>query len=202
MAEKRDDALLLTERFTDAVRFAWRVHQGQLRKGTATPYLSHPLAVASLVLEDGGDEDEAIAGLLHDAIEDGGGRPVLEQIRSEFGDKVASIVWACSDTDQIPKPPWEERKRAYIEHVREAPAEVRRVSSADKLHNARAILKDYREIGDELWTRFTATREQTLWYYRELVKAFQEAGGGRLTDELSLVVSQLEAAIGSGGGGD
>jgi (p)ppGpp synthase/HD superfamily hydrolase len=196
MGEKRDDTRLLTERFTDAVGFARRVHQGQLRKGAATPYLSHPLAVASLVLEDGGDEDEAIAGLLHDAVEDGGGKPVLEQIRSDFGDRVASIVWACSDTDQEPKPPWKERKTAYLEHVRKASADVRRVSSADKLHNARAILKDYREIGDELWSRFSATRDETLWYYRELVKAFQEAGGGRLTDELGRVVSQLEAEIG------
>ena len=148
-----------------------------------------------LVLEDGGDEDEAIAGLLHDAVEDGGGQPVLEQIRSEFGDKVADIVWACSDTDQDPKPPWDERKRAYLEHAREASAEARRVSAADKLHNARAILKDYREIGDELWSRFHATRDETLWYYRELAKAFQEAGGGRLADELSRVVSQLEEEI-------
>ena len=185
----------MSERFPDAVRFAWRVHQRQPRKGTAVPYLSHLLAVASLVLEDGGDEDEAIAGLLHDAVEDGGGQPVLEEIRSEFGDKVADIVWACSDTDQTPKPPWEERKKAYIQHVRQASAEVRRVSAADKLHNARAILKDYREIGDRLWGRFKGTREQTLWYYRELVEAFREAGGGRLTDELDRVVSDLEGTV-------
>ncbi len=196
MAEQSSDILLLSERFTHAVRFAWQVHQGQPRKGTAIPYLCHPLAVSSLVLEDGGDEDEAIAGLLHDAVEDGGGKPVLEDIRSEFGDRVADIVWACSDTDQVPRPPWEERKKAYIEHVREASAEVRRVSSADKLHNARAILKDYREIGDRLWGRLKGTREQTLWYYRELVEAFHEAGGGRLTDELNRVVSELERATG------
>jgi (p)ppGpp synthase/HD superfamily hydrolase len=172
MPREGHDSLLLSERFADAVRFAWRIHQGQSRKGTAIPYLSHPLAVAALVLEDGGAEEEAIAGLLHDAVEDGGGKPVLEDIRSEFGDRVADIVWACSDTDEFPKPPWEKRKRAYIDHVGKASVAVRRVSSADKLHNARATLKDYREIGDAVWSRFTATREQTLWYYRALVEAF------------------------------
>ena len=191
------DKLILSERFTKAAAFALRVHQNQHRKGSGVPYISHLLAVSSLVLEDGGGEDEAIAGLLHDAVEDGGGRPVLEEIRREFGDEVADIVRACSDTDRTPKPPWEARKKAYIAHVRRAPVEVRRVSCADKLHNARSTLKDYREVGDELWSRFTGTKKQTLWYYRELVKAFEEAGGGRLTDELDRVVSELERVTGS-----
>jgi len=199
MPTQESDAPSLTLRFSEAVSFALRVHALQVRKGTAIPYICHPLAVASLVLEDGGDEEEAIAALLHDAVEDGGGRPVLEEIRHRFGDRVADIVWACSDTDQVPKPPWQERKRAYIRHVREASADVRRVSCADKLHNARSILKDYREIGDELWSRFNATRDQTFWYYRKLVEAFREAGGGRLTDELDRVVSALEREAGSKG---
>ena len=185
----------LTRRFVDALAYATEIHTGQSRKGTAVPYVSHVLGVCSLVLEDGGGEDEAIAALLHDAVEDGGGQPVLEEIRRRFGDRVAEIVWACSDTDETPKPPWKERKTRYIAHVREARPDARRVSCADKLHNARSILRDYRALGKRLWDRFTATPEETLWYYRALVEAFRQPDRTALTEELERVVSELEAEL-------
>ncbi len=187
------EAWPLTQRFVDALGYATEVHTGQSRKGTSVPYVSHVLAVCSLVLEDGGGEDEAIGALLHDAVEDGGGRPVLEEIRRRFGDRVAGIVWACSDTDETPKPPWKERKTRYIAHVREAGPEARRVSCADKLHNARSILRDYRALGERLWDRFSASGDETLWYYRELVEAFRQPDRSPLTGELQRVVSELEA---------
>ncbi len=183
----------LTRRFDEAFGFAHELHAGQKRKGTAVPYLGHLMGVASIVLDDGGSEDEAIAALLHDAVEDGGGRPVLEEIRRRFGDRVAEIVWACSDTDETPKPPWKERKTRYIAHVRQAGRDARRVSCADKLHNARSILRDYRALGEKLWDRFTATGDQTLWYYKELVAAFQQPDRSALVAELERVVSELEA---------
>ena len=183
----------LTRRFVEALAYATEVHAGQSRKGTSVPYVSHVLAVCSLVLEDGGGEDEAIGALLHDAVEDGGGRPRLDDIRRRFGDRVAEIVWACSDTDETPKPPWKERKTRYIAHVREAGPEARRVSCADKLHNARSILRDYRVLGERLWDRFSASAEENLWYYRELVLAFGQPDRSPLVGELERVVSELEA---------
>ena len=183
----------LTQRFTDALGYATDVHARQSRKGTSVPYVSHVLAVCSLVLEDGGGEDEAIAALLHDAVEDGGGQPRLEDIRRRFGDRVAEIVWTCSDTDETPKPPWKERKTRYIAHVRAAGPDARRVSCADKLHNARSILRDYRALGERLWDRFSASAEDNLWYYRELVEAFRQPDRTPLTGELERVVSDLEA---------
>jgi len=183
---------VLSHRYAEAFAYAEALHARQVRKGTNVPYLSHLMSVSALVLEDGGDEEEAIAGLLHDAVEDQGGRATLEEIRRRFGEKVARIVLACSDSDAEPKPPWRERKERYVAHIRHADAEVRRVSSADKLHNARSILADYRMIGDALWGRFTASKDETLWYYRSLVAAFRSAGAGRLVEELDLVVTELE----------
>src|SRR5881227_3632367 len=143
----------LSTRFEDALTFATRLHADQTRKGTSIPYISHLLAVTSIVLEQGGNEDEAIAALLHDAIEDQGGAPTREEIRRRFGDTVVAIVDGCTDTEVMPKPPWRERKEAYIAHIREASTAVRLVSAADKLHNARAVLADYRVLGDALWQR-------------------------------------------------
>ncbi len=183
---------VLTGRFAEAVAYAADLHALQIRKGSNVPYLSHLMSVAALVLEDGGDEDEAIAGLLHDAVEDQGGPPTLEEIRRRFGEKVARIVSACTDSDTMPKPPWRERKERYVAHLHQAPPDVRRVSSADKLHNARSILADYRVVDEAVWIRFTASKDETLWYYRSLVSAFRSAGGGRLVDELDRVVSELE----------
>jgi GTP pyrophosphokinase len=182
----------LTRRFQDALVYAAQLHKDQLRKGTDVPYISHLLAVTSLVLENGGNEDEAIAALLHDAIEDQGGATTREEIRQRFGDEVVAIVDGCSDTDVMPKPPWRERKETYIERMRKAPASVRLVSMADKLHNARAILADYREVGESLWERFNGGKEGTLWYFRSLVEVFVEQDRGSLVEELRRVVSEIE----------
>ena len=184
--------MTLSPRFEEALVYATRLHNGQYRKGTSVPYVAHLLSTAGIALEYGADEDEAIAALLHDAVEDQGGAATLEEIRRRFGDRVAEIVAGCSDSDTIPKPPWQERKEAYIAHLRTASASVRRVSAADKLHNARAILRDYRLIGEALWDRFAGGKEGTLWYYRALVEAFQEAGTTPLVEELDRVVSELE----------
>jgi (p)ppGpp synthase/HD superfamily hydrolase len=186
----------LSPRFEDALTFATRLHTGQVRKGTTVPYISHLLAVTAIVIEQGGDEDEAIAALLHDAVEDQGGPPTREEIRIRFGETVVAIVDGCTDADTIPKPPWQERKEAYIAHVRHASPSVRLVSAADKLHNARSILLDYRQLGEALWGRFTGGREGTLWYYRALADAFHEIESTPLTDELDRTVRELEQLAG------
>jgi GTP pyrophosphokinase len=186
----------LTARFEDALIYATRLHAAQTRKGTGIPYISHLMSVAALVLEHGGDEDETIAGLLHDAVEDQGGQPTLREIRARFGERVASIVFACTDADVLPKPPWRQRKEAYLTHLQQADASVRLVSAADKLHNARAILADYRVLGDELWTRFNSSKAENLWYYRSLVEVLSTAGGNALVEELRRVVEELEGAVG------
>jgi (p)ppGpp synthase/HD superfamily hydrolase len=183
---------ILTARFEEAVVYAVRLHAQQKRKGTEIPYASHLFAVASLVLEDGGDEDQAIAALLHDAAEDQGGRPTLEEIRRRFGDRVAAIVLGCTDSEIEPKPPWRARKEAYVAHLRNAPRDVLCVSVADKLHNARSILSDLKRHGGGLWSRFSGGRDGVLWYYRTLVRVYQDAGVGFLADELDRVVSEIE----------
>ena len=187
--------MALSARFEEALTLATQLHAQQVRKGTAIPYIAHLLAVASIVLENGGNEDEAIAALLHDAIEDQGGAVTREEIRRRFGDTVVEIVDGCTDAEVIPKPPWRPRKEAYIAHVRYAPASVRLVSAADKLHNARSILADYRVLGDALWKRFTGGREGTLWYYHSLVDAYREAGTSPLVEELARVVAEIESLI-------
>jgi (p)ppGpp synthase/HD superfamily hydrolase len=181
-----------TDRFHDAVSYAVRLHANQLRKATDTPYISHLLAVAGLAMEYGATEDEAIAALLHDAVEDQGGKPTLEEIRRRFGDTVAAIVDGCTDTDQQPKPPWRERKQAYIDHVRHASPSVCLVSACDKLHNSRCILSDVRFEGDAAYGKFKGGKDGTLWYYRSLVIAFAGKIPQRLADELERVVSDLE----------
>jgi hypothetical protein len=189
------------QRFIAAVEEASRYHAGQLRKGTQIPYVAHLLSVAALVLEDGGSEDEAIAALLRDAAEDAGGKPTLDAIRERFGDQVAMIVAACSDTDVIPKPPWRERKETYLAHLahEKTPASVLRVSAADKLHNTRAILGDYRRIGDDLWSRFnTKSGDDQLWYYRSLATIFLSRSPGALSKELDQVVTELEWLVATG----
>lgn len=193
--------MTLSSRFQDALVYANQVHGRQLRKGTRVPYVSHVLIVAGIVLESGGDEDEAIAALLHDAVEDQGGEARLADIRARFGDRVADIVLGCSDSTTRPKPPWEGRKRRYLAHLPSASASERLVSAADKLANARAILAAYREIGEAVWTRFNAERDQVLWYYRELVSAFRQAGGPPLVEELDRVVSTLEVLVVTRGAG-
>jgi (p)ppGpp synthase/HD superfamily hydrolase len=198
MADRPDEkSVVLGERFERAFEVAFDLHRNQVRKGPKRiPYVGHLLGVTSIVLEDGGDEDEAIAALLHDGPEDQGGEATLTRIRSEFGDRVADIVEGCSDTLEDPKPPWRERKEAYLAHLEQAPDEVLRVSLADKLHNARAILSDYREVGEELWSRFNGTREESLWYYRSLVEIFARRCSGPLVEELDTTVSEIEVLAG------
>ena len=186
----------LSERFTDALTFATQLHTDQTRKGGGVPYISHLLGVASIALEYGANEDEAIAALLHDAIEDQGGAATREEIRRRFGDVVTEIVDGCTDSDQTPKPPWLQRKEAYIAHIPTASASVRLVSAADKLHNVWSILKDYRLLGDAVWERFQGGKHGTLWYYRSLVKAFYTAGSTPLVEEFERVVDELERLVG------
>ncbi len=193
-APATDEKWPLTGRFEDAVTYALRVHQGQYRKKTEIPYASHLLAVCARVLEDGGTEDEAIAALLHDAVEDAGGSARLRAIRARFGDAVARIVAGCSDTDEDPKPPWRERKERYLRHLRQAAdASTLRVSLADKLHNARAILRDHRTMGEAIWARFSAPVGEQLWYFESLVAVFRERAPGPMADELAEVVEAIRS---------
>ncbi|MHB1045287.1 MAG: HD domain-containing protein [Thermoanaerobaculia bacterium] len=191
---------MLSTKFDDALAFALDLHREQSRKGTGVPYVSHLLSVAALVLEHGGTEDQAIAALLHDAVEDQGGRPTAERIRERFGDVVAEIVDGCTDTDVSPKPPWRLRKEAYVARVRNEPAHVRLVSAADKLHNARTMVTDLRIHGPALWERFNAGRDETLWYLESLVAAFREAGTTPIVEELARTVAELRAVSGNGRG--
>jgi 8-oxo-dGTP pyrophosphatase MutT (NUDIX family) len=190
---------ILTSDFEAAFRYANQLHARERRKGTTIPYVAHLASVAALVLEHGGDEEQAIAGLLHDAVENQGGRETLEEIRRRFGDRVAAIVEACTDSDTVPKPPRTERKAKYLAHLREAPADAMLVSAADKLHNARAILADYRRHGEELWSRFNAGRDDQLWYYRSLVDIFRDRGVP-LAGELGRVVAELHRLVGGPNG--
>lgn len=187
--------MILSQRFTDALTFATTLHANQIRKGSGVPYISHLLGVTSIALEHGANEDEAIAALLHDAIEDQGGAAIREEIRRRFGDTVTEIVNGCTDADTTPKPPWRQRKEAYIAHIPTASNSVRLVSAADKLHNARSILTDYHIVGEAVWERFQGGREGTLWYYRSLVVAFRQAGSSPLIDELDRVVLELEELV-------
>ena len=188
---------MLSERFTDALTFATQLHAGQTRKGNDVPYIAHLLGVASTVLEHGANEDEAIAALLHDAIEDQGGAATREEIRRRFGDTVTEIVDGCTDSDTTPKPPWRQRKEAYIAHIPTASASVLLVSAADKLYNARSVLNDYRLIGDAVWQRFQGGKNGSLWYYRAVVDALRSTGSSPLFDELERVVSELERLVDS-----
>jgi GTP pyrophosphokinase len=186
----------LTSRFDEAFAYAHAAHAAQMRKGTSAPYIGHLMGVASIVLDDGGSEDEGIAALLHDAAEDAGGRERLADIRARFGDAVAKIVEDCTDAWSSPKPPWAERKMQYIQHARTLTPSSLRVSAADKVHNAYAILRDLRNLGDQVWNRFQATPDDVLAYYQSLVRAYREAGGTRLVDELDRIVRGIEREMG------
>jgi len=194
MAGVKGCKMNLNSRFEEALQYAVVAHAGQMRKGSGVPYIAHLLGVASIALEYGANEDEAIGALLHDAAEDAGGRGRLEDIRQKFGDAVAAIVEGCTDTFETPKPEWRKRKEDYIAHIATASPSVRLVSAADKLHNARAILRDYRRVGEALWPRFNGGRDGTLWYYRALVTAFRAAGTNELMEELGRVVGEVEGA--------
>jgi (p)ppGpp synthase/HD superfamily hydrolase len=186
---------ILTERFNRALVYAARLHAGQFRKGTARPYIAHLLGVTSIVLNHGGDEDEAIAALLHDGPEDQGGLKTLRNIRKKFGARVARIVDACTDTYEDPKPPWLERKKNYLRHLRHAGASARLVSAADKLYNVREILFDYATQGDAVFDRFRGGQEGTLWYYREVARILRRKGPPALVRELERAILELERAV-------
>ncbi len=160
------------------------------------PYLSHLMAVASLVLEAGGDEDMAIAALLHDVVEDCGGLPRLREIRKQFGSRVAKIVEGCTDSFGEPKREWIERKKDYLREVKQADTETRLVSASDKLHNVRTILADYRLDGEKIWTRFSGKKEGTLWFYRALSDEYRRRNPNRITRELEIAVAELERMVG------
>jgi len=194
----------LSPRFSKALSYASDLHASQLRKGTTIPYVSHLLAVGSIVLEAGGDEDEAVAALLHDGPEDQGGQVTLDYIRDVFGDRVADIVEHCSDSlvdvGQEDKEPWLERKQRYIERLRSTlDRSVYLVSAADKLHNARSIARDYERVGEDLWKRFNGGRKGTLWYYEALISVYQEGPEDlrrdQIVDELKFIIDALREAV-------
>ena len=176
---KSKPTVTLGARYAEAVAYVSALHATQTRKTTTIPYISHLLGVSSLVLEAGGDEDLAIAALLHDGPEDQGGQPTLDEIRSRFGDRVAHIVEGCTDSfteDPENKAPWKERKIAYLEHLKEADVDTLTVSIADKLHNARAIVTDLMIHGDDTWERFNGKKDGTLWYYKSILAIAQKSG--------------------------
>lgn len=186
----------LSSRFDDALAYAADLHRSQERKASGVPYIGHLLSVSSLVIEGGGTENQAIAALLHDAVEDQGGASTLAEIRRRFGDEVATIVAECSDTDQVPKPPWKQRKQNYVDHLGYASKATLLVSLADKLDNARAILRDYRTDGPGVFERFNERDpREHLWYYRSLLAVYQRHENGWLVDELERVIDDLERLI-------
>ena len=186
----------LSQRFDDALHYAHEVHRTQTRKGNGSPYIGHLLGVASIVIDDGGSEDEAIGALLHDAAEDQGGRERLDEIRAKFGDSVARIVEDCTDSWETPKRPWIDRKREYVEHARSLAAPSLRVAAADKVHNAYAILRDLRNEGDQVWERFNAPADDVVEYYEDLVRAFRQSGGGKLVEELERIEKGIQREMG------
>jgi (p)ppGpp synthase/HD superfamily hydrolase len=186
----------LSEKFQEALLYATRAHGDQTRKKTGIPVIAHLLGVTAIAMEYGANETEAIGALLHDTVEDCGGAHRLCDIRETFGENVATIVDGCTDTYELPKPPWLERKRAYIEHVKKADSSTRLVSASDKLHNTRAILAELRRHGFDVFERFNGKMDGTVWYYRTLVTTFRRHGDhADLIDELDRVVSEIEKFV-------
>jgi (p)ppGpp synthase/HD superfamily hydrolase len=188
----------LTSRFTKALLYASRIHGGKLRKKTKIPDIGHILGVTAIALEYGANETEAIAALLHDAVEDAGGKARLRDIERKFGRAVAKIVDGCTDSYEDPKPPWLDRKKTYVAHVRNAPIPTKLVSAADKVQNVRSLLRNYREEGDNLWQRYNSGKQGALWYYRALVKAFAGRRIRPLVQELDRTLSELESLANGG----
>jgi (p)ppGpp synthase/HD superfamily hydrolase len=189
---KLKKAVRLGPRFLRAFLFAAEKHAGQARKASTIPYIAHLMGVASLALEAGGDEDIAIAALLHDVVEDCGGAAMLKEVRRRFGKHVAEMVDGCTDADTVPKPPWRERKEKYIRRLKTEASDTRLVSASDKLNNIRSIISDYRAIGESVWSRFNGGRDGTLWYYRTLRDEFLRSRPNRVTREFDLAVKELE----------
>jgi (p)ppGpp synthase/HD superfamily hydrolase len=180
----------MTPRFDEALVYAAQLHRHQRRKVGGTPYIAHLLSVAALVLEDGGDEDEAIAALLHDAVEDQGGAETLAEIRQRFGETVAEIVNGCSESAVRPKPPWKERKEKFLESLRNASPQVYRITMADKLHNARCMLQEYRNSGEQIWNQFRGGKEGTLWFLNSIL-AIPPPVSTQLRGELEQIIHSL-----------
>lgn len=185
----------LTDRFSEAAVFALDLHRDQRRKMSDAPYAAHLLSVAALVMEHGGGEDEAIAAILHDAAEDQGGEPTLRLIAERFGQNVADMVAACSDTLVTPKPPWRERKELFLEHLATASASVRLIKAADKLDNCRSLLREYRRHGDAIWAQFRGGRDGTLWFQRAVLTALEQGGKNPLVEELARTVAEFERCV-------
>jgi (p)ppGpp synthase/HD superfamily hydrolase len=186
-------------KFDEALLLAHELHRHDVRKGTGKPYISHLLGVCSLVVDYGGDEEMAIAALLHDAVEDHGGYPMLEQIRRQFGERVAHIVDGCTDSyvlDATKKEPWRQRKDVYLARLPLEDADVRMVSAADKLYNCRTILRDLRREGIAALDRFNGGRKDTVWYYDQLVRSFRAAGSNELVEELAISVDEMKRVTG------
>lgn len=181
-----------TSRFERALLLTYQLHAGQSRKGSHVPYISHLLAVCSLVIEDGGDEDQAIAALLHDAAEDQGGRKTLSLIKRHFGERVAVIVEGCSDTLEYPKPAWKTRKENYLTNLNTASDDILRISLADKLHNARSILFDLTSQGEIIWNWFNGGKEGTLWYYHSLEEIFNRRFTSPMVEEFMETITRIE----------
>jgi GTP pyrophosphokinase len=197
-----DPTLSLSPKFTEALLYAGELHGRQRRKGSGIPFMAHLLGVASIVLEDGGDEEEGIAALLHDAVEDHPREGKTEkEIMERFGPRVHRVVLGCTDTDPAGgrKGSWESRKKKFIDHLRnEADPDVLLVAAADKLYNARSIINDMRLVGDEVWSRFSVPKEKTLWYYREVTRALKDQlprSPGRLVRELEGIVWALNHGV-------
>ncbi len=188
------DRRMLGERFDQALVLSSQLHREQVRKQSRVPYVAHVLAVAALAIEHGADEDQAIAALLHDAVEDQGGMATADRIGALFGPRVRALVLALTDATVVPKPAWRARKEAYLEHLRAAPDDVLLVSACDKVHNARTIVEDHAVVGPALWQRFSGGRDGTLWYYRALAAVFGARGPTRLAatlGELAAAMQQL-----------
>ncbi|HEY1257546.1 MAG TPA: HD domain-containing protein [Terracidiphilus sp.] len=194
-----DQQLHLSVRFTRAVDYARHLHI-ERRKGSDIPYMAHLLGVAALVMGEAGHagfpvtEEMVMAALLHDAAEDHGGLRRLRDIEYNFGENVARMVEGLSDSlaeDASNKQSWLERKQTYILRLRDEPEDVRLISAADKLYNARAILEDYRQIGRRVWERFQRGRRDQLWYFDELLAVFKSTGATRIVEELERVVNEL-----------
>ena len=182
----------LSDRIGLALQVAFDLHRDQYRKGSAIPYLSHLMGVASVALRFGASEDEAIAALLHDAIEDRGGAAARELLRQLLGAKVTAIVDECTDTDITPKPPWRTRKEAYLASLPDHSAAALRIAAADKLDNVRALIAGYRACGETLWAQFRGGRDGTLWYHRSVLAILQKTLPGPLVDQLARAVAELE----------
>jgi (p)ppGpp synthase/HD superfamily hydrolase len=188
--------MALSHRFSEALAYTAVLHADQKRKSSGEPYLAHLLTVAAIVMEYGGNEDEAVAALLHDAVEDQGGAATLEEIRRRFGETVARIVEGCTDSLEHAKTPWRQRKETHVARLKDASASVRLVTAADKLHNARSLLREYRRHGESLWSHFRGGRDGTLWYFRSVIEVLADAEKTPLVEELARTVAEIERLAG------